>query len=79
MAESTPVTIRDDDWALYKPGHVAALFGVDPKTASRWVHDDKIPDTPSGLPGALKTVGGHHRFRGSALLVMLRGDPPGQP
>jgi len=42
--------------AVLKPGEVAGLFGVDPKTVRRWAQDGTIP-------GAFKTPGGQLRFR----------------
>lgn len=47
------------DWAkmpsLLKPGEVAAIFRVDPKTVTRWAANGKIQ--------AIKTAGNHRRFR----------------
>jgi excisionase family DNA binding protein len=49
---------RDDD-KLLTPAEVAAMFRVDPKTVSRWARAGKLP--------ALKTLGGHRRFRASEV------------
>ncbi len=36
------------------PAETADLFGVDPRTVNRWVHEGKLP--------ARRTPGGHLRF-----------------
>ncbi len=41
--------------ALLTPGEVASIFGVDPTTVSNWAKSGKLR--------ALKTLGGHRRFR----------------
>ncbi|MDF0531659.1 BldC family transcriptional regulator [Tsukamurella sp. 8F] len=45
------------------PGQVAALFNVNPKTVTRWAG--------AGLLGAVRTPGGHRRFRASEVLALL--------
>lgn len=40
---------------LMTPGEVARLFGVDPKTVTRWAVAGKL--------NPLKTLGGHRRYR----------------
>ena len=40
--------------ALLKPGEVALLFRVTPKTVSRWSEEGRIV--------AVRTLGGHRRF-----------------
>lgn len=51
-----PVGMPDhlDPDALMKPGDVAQLFHVAPKTISRWEQ--------SGVLSAVRTAGGHRRF-----------------
>lgn len=44
-----------DHERLLTPAEVASMFRVDPKTVSRWARAGKLP--------ALKTLGGHRRFR----------------
>lgn len=39
---------------LLTPGEVAELFGVDPKTVTRWARTGRLP--------AVRTLGGHRRF-----------------
>src|ERR1700716_2603908 len=43
--------------ALLTPSEVAALFRVNPKTVTRWARAGKLT--------AIRTLGGHRRFRGS--------------
>lgn len=40
-----------------RPGEVAALFGVNPKTVTRWAKEGRLP--------SIRTVGGHRRYRAS--------------
>ncbi|MER3453475.1 MAG: MerR family DNA-binding transcriptional regulator [Acidimicrobiia bacterium] len=47
---------RDD---LLTPAEVAALFRVNPKTVTRWARAGKIT--------AIRTLGGHRRFRRSEI------------
>jgi excisionase family DNA binding protein len=47
---------RDD---LLTPAEVAALFRVNPKTVTRWARAGKIT--------AIRTLGGHRRFRSSEI------------
>jgi len=45
--------------ALLTPAEVAALFRVNPKTVTRWARAGKI--------SAIRTLGGHRRFRASEI------------
>lgn len=51
-----PQNPRDD---LLTPAEVAALFRVNPKTVTRWARAGKIT--------AIRTLGGHRRFRASEI------------
>lgn len=51
---------------LLTPGEVATMFRVDPRTVTRWEKAGKI--------AAVRTPGGHRRFRESDVLALLRGD-----
>ena len=51
-----PQPTRDD---LLTPAEVAALFRVNPKTVTRWARAGKIT--------AIRTLGGHRRFRASEI------------
>jgi excisionase family DNA binding protein len=44
---------------LLTPAEVAALFRVDPKTVTRWAQAGKI--------SAVRTLGGHRRFRATEI------------
>ena len=44
---------------LLTPREVAELFGVDPKTVTRWAKAGKIT--------SIRTLGGHRRFRKSEV------------
>jgi len=49
---------------LLTPAEVAAIFRVDPKTVTRWAKSGKLT--------AIKTLGGHRRYRQSEVLDLLR-------
>ncbi len=48
---------------LLTPSEVAALFRVNPKTVTRWARSGKIT--------AIRTLGGHRRFRASHVEAVL--------
>lgn len=48
---------------LLTPGQVAKLFGVDPKTVTRWASAGKLT--------ALHTLGGHRRYRAREVHRLL--------
>ena len=63
---------------LLAPGAVAKLFGVDPRTVTRWVE--------KGLLIPVLTSGGHRRYRyldvmalRDSLQAKAAGEPPAQP
>jgi excisionase family DNA binding protein len=45
------------------PAEVAAAFGVDPKTVSRWADTGKLT--------FIRTPGGHRRYRESEIRALL--------
>lgn len=49
--------------ALLTPAEVAALFRVSPKTVTRWARAGKLT--------AMRTLGGHRRFRASEVRGLL--------
>ncbi len=49
---------------LLTPGEVARLFGVDPKTVTRWAAAGKLQ--------ALRTLGGHRRYRAAEVHGLLQ-------
>lgn len=48
---------------LLKPGEVAEMFRVDPKTVTRWAKAGRLT--------SVKTPGRHHRFRESEVRALL--------
>jgi excisionase family DNA binding protein len=48
---------------LLTPGEVATMFRVDPKTVTRWARAGKI--------SAVRTLGGHRRFRAEEIRRIL--------
>lgn len=54
---------NDADDTLLTPAEVAALFRVSPKTVTRWARSGKLT--------ALRTLGGHRRFRSSEVRELL--------
>lgn len=51
--------MADSNDPFLTPGEVADRLGVDSKTIARWARDGKIK--------ASKTIGGHRRYRTSAV------------
>jgi excisionase family DNA binding protein len=60
----------DLDERLLTPAEVAALFRVDPKTVTRWAKAGKL--------SAIRTLGGHRRYRESEVRALLQGQIPQQ-
>ena len=54
-----------DAEALLTPAEVAQLFRVDPKTVTRWANTGKLT--------ALRTLGGHRRYRECEVRNLLGG------
>ncbi len=52
---------------LLRPGEVAELFKVNPKTVKRWVQADKLK--------AITTPGGHARFEFEYIMEMIKNSP----
>jgi len=52
-----------DQDALLTPSEVAAMFRVNPKTVTRWARAGKI--------SAIRTLGGHRRFRAVEIKKFL--------
>lgn len=51
---------------LLTPSEVANLFRVDPKTVTRWAKSGKLT--------AIRTLGGHRRYRKSEVLTILKAN-----
>lgn len=58
----TTIPVED---ALLTPSEVAALFGVDPKTVTRWAKGGKL--------SCIRTLGGHRRYRAVEVKALLTG------
>ena len=58
---------------LLTPSEVAAMFRVNPKTVTRWARSGKLT--------AIRTLGGHRRFRASEIRRCLEemSHEPGLP
>jgi excisionase family DNA binding protein len=54
---------------LLTPAEVAALFRVDPKTVTRWAKAGKLT--------AIRTLGGHRRYRRTEVDRLLKEATPG--
>jgi excisionase family DNA binding protein len=59
----TDLPTADDRDRLLTPSEVAAMFRVNPKTVTRWARAGKI--------SAIRTLGGHRRFRESEIRALL--------
>jgi excisionase family DNA binding protein len=62
--EPTPETpntpnAKQETEELLTPSEVAAMFRVNPKTVTRWARSGKI--------SAIRTLGGHRRFKASEI------------
>jgi excisionase family DNA binding protein len=58
-----PAGPADEPEELLTPAEVAAMFRVNPKTVTRWHRTGKI--------SAIRTLGGHRRFRASEIRRLL--------
>ena len=68
--EADMTTRSPDAEPLLTPAEVAALFRVDPKTVTRWAKAGKL--------SAIRTLGGHRRYRESEVRALLQGQIPSQ-
>ena len=58
-----------DQEVLLTPSEVAQMFRVDPKTVTRWAKAGKLT--------AIKTLGGHRRYRESEVRSLLSTNKSG--
>ena len=65
------MTVSRDADRLLTPAEVAHLFRVHPKTVSRWVSSGKL--------SAVRTLGGHRRYRASEVYALLEESGIGAP
>ncbi len=61
--EAMAMDASSEHEALLTPSEVAAMFRVNPKTVTRWARAGKI--------SAIRTLGGHRRFRASEIRRFL--------
>ena len=66
MDEAEAMEAHDDE-TLLTPSEVAAMFRVNPKTVTRWARAGKI--------SAIRTLGGHRRYRETEVRALLAGIP----
>lgn len=70
MNEQMPLTVDDlyrmNPMQLLLPSEVARVFRVNPKTVTRW--------TKAGKLKAIRTLGGHRRYRVEVVLEKLEED-----
>ena len=62
-AAEDPMKTPIEHEQLLTPSEVAAMFRVNPKTVTRWARAGKI--------SAIRTLGGHRRFRASEIRQFL--------
>ena len=67
---TTELNLPVESEALLTPSEVAAMFRVDPKTVTRWAKAGKI--------SAIRTLGGHRRYRESEIRALINGEVPAQ-
>ncbi|HEX2028861.1 MAG TPA: BldC family transcriptional regulator [Nitriliruptorales bacterium] len=60
--------MHEDKTELLTPRQVADMFGVNPKTVTRWANAGKL--TP------IRTLGGHRRYRASEIRALLAQQSP---
>jgi excisionase family DNA binding protein len=56
---------------LLTPSEVATMFRVDPKTVTRWAQAGKL--------NAIRTLGGHRRYRADEVHALLTRPQTGKP
>jgi len=61
--------MTSDERALMTPREVAAVFGVDPKTVTRWANAGHLP--------VVRTLGGHRRFQRDDVLRLAQARSEG--
>lgn len=65
------MTNRPPRKELLSPSEVAELFGVDPKTVTRWARTGKL--------SCIRTLGGHRRYRASEVHALLASPGDEEP
>jgi excisionase family DNA binding protein len=67
LKEKSMATRTPESEPLLTPAEVATMFRVDPKTVTRWAKAGKL--------SAIRTLGGHRRYRESEVRALLAGIP----
>lgn len=67
LKEISMATRTPESEPLLTPAEVATMFRVDPKTVTRWAKAGKL--------SAIRTLGGHRRYRESEVRALLAGIP----
>lgn len=63
MIRKESTLLEEESGPVLLPVEVGRVFGVSPATVVRWAKRGRIP--------AIKTIGGHHRFRESDVRRVL--------
>lgn len=63
MSTDTTTAEQPDAGRLLSPAAVARLFGVDPRTVTRWAND--------GILHPITTPGGHRRYKATEVAALL--------
>lgn len=58
---------KQEPQELLTPHEVAHLFGVDPKTVTRWARAGRLT--------AIRTLGGHRRYLGAEVHALITPSP----
>ena len=66
ISPKIPDMTAEPQEVLLTPSEVANLFRVDPKTVTRWAKAGKLT--------AIKTLGGHRRYKESEVKALLGRD-----
>lgn len=70
LEEKSMAARMQDPEQLLTPAEVASMFRVDPKTVTRWAKAGKL--------SAIRTLGGHRRYRESEVRDLLQDQIPAQ-
>ena len=68
-ADSLAAQVLPGDDVLLTPAEVARVFRVNPKTVTRWARSGKLR--------AIRTLGGHRRFRAADIRTFLESADDG--
>jgi excisionase family DNA binding protein len=63
------MTEQDGNGRVLTPAHIARMFGVSPRTVTRWAQGGQLPE-------GFLTPGGHRRWHESDVLEAIPGVRP---